>query len=247
MAGTTRYRGSLHEFTYVPGHLTKLAKSLSSLQLALFDRCSGGSRFEQVLLWYVAYVWTVAKHFRCSDISLGVTYVNKYETRGVGDGNKRQGRPMRWQSDCHLHTLWTVCRSASEQKISRTTLPHVTTVQHICFMVRYSLKCQSSYMSLATERRSFKCEPGHILQDVPFRRVREVAKKRLLASWRLSVCPSARNNFASAGRIFVKLSVWVFTKIYRQNLSLVKIGPKITDILHAFMISVVVRNRGCRQ
>jgi hypothetical protein len=98
------------------GILRSWQRVLSSLQLALFDRCSGGSRFEQVLLWYVAYVWTVAKHFRCSDRSLGVTYVKKYETRGVGDGNKRQGRPMRWQN---LTAIYTHCELYVEVHLNR--------------------------------------------------------------------------------------------------------------------------------
>ena len=47
-----------------------------------------------------------------------------------------------------------------------------------------------------------------------FWRVGKIAKKRLLASSCLSVCllvcPSASNNLASTGRIFMKFYIWVF-------------------------------------
>ena len=96
------------------GLLTTDGKAfLWRLQLAVFDRCSGGSRFGQVLFWYVAYVVTVvaptyARHFGYSEMSLGVTYVKKLETWGLGRGqsNRRQYRPMSWQN---LSAICTHC------------------------------------------------------------------------------------------------------------------------------------------
>jgi len=47
--------------------------------------------------------------------------------------------------------------------------------------------------------------------------------ERLLASSCLSFCPSARNNSAPTGRIFIKFDIWGFFEICQGNSSFIKI------------------------
>jgi hypothetical protein len=110
------------------GLLTTVGKAfLWRQQLAVFDRCSGGSWFEQVLFWFVAYVRAVdaptfVRHFAYSEISLGVTYVKKRETWGFGGGGRvidARTDDEVTESDRHLHSLRPV-----------------TTVQCVCFVMK---------------------------------------------------------------------------------------------------------------
>ena len=88
-----------------------------------------------------------------------------------------------------------------------------------------------------------------LLHVVPVvRRIRKIAKKRLLTSSHMSICLSAWNNSAPTGRIFMKFDIWVFFENLSRKLQFHYNLTRITQILHedqqTFLIisrSVVVR------
>jgi hypothetical protein len=74
-----------------------------------------------------------------------------------------------------------------------------------------------------------------------------VKLRKAIMSSIISVCPSALNNLAPTGRIYVKFDTSTFRKICQENSSFIKIGQKITDTLRedlcTFMISDCLRLR----
>ena len=93
-----------------------------------------------------------------------------------------------------------------------------------------------------TSIRLNRCE----LLQTRFRRVREIAR----SDWLRHVCPSACNNSAPTGRIFMKFDIWIFfenlPRNFKFNYNLTRITVTLYEDRYTFLIisrSVLLRRK----
>ena len=103
-------------------------------------------------------------------------------------------------------------------------------VPHTYLHLHFAVTRKTSGLSLGTfQNRCSFGDRGEIDRKIffsLFRPVRQIAKKRLLASSCLPVRPSAWSNSATTGQVFIHCCIWVFFEIVLGKLNF-HYNPKI--------------------